>query len=179
MEVHIISRNYSMDDSIKQYIRKKLNKFSRFYSQIYSCEVILEEEKQNKKCEIVLALNKKHKVVATETSPDMHASFDNAVDNATKQLTRLHDKIFSSRRKLTLKNIIMGPVMKIKGGDRPDSEIVNVDTYADKPMSPEDAKLELKMTGAEFIMFKNADTGDTNVLYRKSDGNYGLVEPKF
>jgi putative sigma-54 modulation protein len=54
-----------------------------------------------------------------------------------------------------------------------------VDTYADKPMSPEDAKLELKMTGAEFIMFKNADTGDTNVLYRKSDGNYGLVEPKF
>lgn len=178
MEVHIISRNYSLGDDLKQYIQKKLEKLSRFYSRIYRCEVILDEEKLNKKVEIILSL-KRNRLIATEVSPDMHASFDTAMDNISKQLTRLHDKLFSSRRKMTLRNFIMGPVRKLKGGPKRGEEIVKTDDYADKPMSPEEAKLELEATGAEFVMFKNADTGETNVLYKKGDGTYGLIEPKF
>ncbi|MBD3380275.1 MAG: ribosome-associated translation inhibitor RaiA, partial [Candidatus Omnitrophica bacterium] len=51
--------------------------------------------------------------------------------------------------------------------------------FADKPMLPEEAKLELGLTDKDFMMFKNADTGEINLLYRKSDGNFGLIEPDF
>ena len=63
--------------------------------------------------------------------------------------------------------------------NEPHGEIIKTRTFADKPMLPEEAKLELEVMDRIFIMFKNADTGEMNVLYKRGDGNYGLIEPKF
>ena len=57
--------------------------------------------------------------------------------------------------------------------------IVKINAFADKPMLPEEARLELQLGKRDFIMFKNADTGEPNVLYKKEGGVYGLIEPKF
>ena len=57
--------------------------------------------------------------------------------------------------------------------------IVRANFFADKPMLPEEAKLELVLSGKNFLMFKNADTGEANVLYKREDGDYGLIEPNF
>ena len=58
-------------------------------------------------------------------------------------------------------------------------QIIQMNVFADKPMLPEEAKLELKLMDKSFIMFKNASTGEANVLYKRSDGNHGLIEPDF
>ena len=63
--------------------------------------------------------------------------------------------------------------------DIPRGEIVKVRAFADKPMLPEEARMEMDVMNRTFLMFKNADTGEVNVIYKKGDGNFGLIEPGF
>lgn len=180
MDINITGRNVELDEVLKDYIHKRLDKLERMYRRIYKCEVILEEEKIRKNAEIILYL-KHNRVVAKESSPDIYASIDNAAENIKKQVRRLNGKLNARRRKAMLGRI-MNP-FRGAGEARPLQEEVNriikVDTFAGKPMLPEEAKLELEVLDQAFIVFKNADTGEVNVIYKRGDGNYGLVEPTF
>ncbi len=88
MDINITGRNFDLDDSLKSYIHKKLDKLERLYRRIYKCEVILEEEKTRKNVEIVLYL-KRNRVIAKESSPDIYASIDSASGTIRKRLRRL------------------------------------------------------------------------------------------
>ena len=182
MQIAITGKNLDLDDSLKKYVYKKLGKLERLYGRIYKCEVILEEGKVLKNAEVILYL-KRNRVVAKESSPDLYASVDNAAEKVKKQLRRLSGRLSSRRRKVVLGNI-MKPVTRFRRtGKRiipeAEGEIVKTDFFADKPMLPEEARLELELMERNFIMFKNADTGEANVVYKRNDGRYGLVEPNF
>ena len=182
MEVNITSRNLEMDNYLKGYIQRRLGKFEKAYSRIYRTEVILDEEKLSKNVEVIIYL-KRNKVVAKESSPDIYASVDQAAESVKKQLRRLNGRLRSQRRKLVFKNV-MDPMRRFyPSRERSFSEekqlIVKTNVFADKPMLPEEAKMELQTGSKIFIMFKNSETGENNVIYKKEDGNYGLIEPKF
>ena len=182
MEVNITSRNLKMDNYLKGYIQRRLGKFEKAYSRIYRTEVILEEEKLRKNVEVIIYL-KRNKVIAKESSPDIYASVDQAAESVKKQLRRLNGRVRSQRRKLVFKNV-MEPMRRLyPGAERAFSEekqlIVKTDVFADKPLLPEEAKIELQTAKQNFLMFKNSETGENNVIYKRDDGNYGLIEPKF
>ena len=184
MDINITGRNIDLDDSVKTYIHKRLDKLEKLYRRIYKCEVILDEEKVRHNVEIIMYL-KRNRVVSKESSPDIYASIDLAADSAKKQLRRLHDRL-SSRRRRAVMGRIMSPITSSKGVGQvqielPEErgEIVKDDFSHDKPISPEDARVELEVQEKVFLVFKNSHTGEKNVLYKKSDGNYGLIEPKF
>jgi putative sigma-54 modulation protein len=182
MDITITGRNLDLDDSLKQYIHKKLDKLERVYRRIYKCEVILAEEKERKNVEIILYL-KRVRVVAKESSLDIFASVDSSSDSIKKQLRRLNGRLSSRRRKAMITRF-MKPVARFGASDEiefpgPEGEIIKTNTFANKPMLPDEAKLELDVLERTFIMFKNADTGEVNVIYKREDGNYGLIEPKF
>ncbi|MFH1553023.1 MAG: ribosome-associated translation inhibitor RaiA [Candidatus Omnitrophota bacterium] len=182
MDIKITGRNMDLDNSLKAYIHKRLDKLERLYRRIYKCEVVLAEEKVRKNTEIILYL-KRNRVIAKESSSDIYASIDNASENIKKQLRRLNGRL-SSRRRKNMFDKIMRPVTRFTGSEGaviPDEggSIIKSNAFADKPMLPDEAKLELELAGKNFIMFKNADTDEVNVLYKRGDGNYGLVEPSF
>jgi putative sigma-54 modulation protein len=183
MEIHITGRNVDMTASVKEYIHKKLDKVEKLYSRIYKCEVIIEEIKEMKIVEVILNL-KHHRVVAKESSPDLFASIDNAAESVKKQLTRAHGKVESKRRR-NIFSKIMSKVPGFRSDEQemfynvPNGEIIKTRVFADKPMLPEEAKLELEIMDRVFLVFKNADTSETNVIYKRNDGNYGLIEPQF
>lgn len=182
MDITITGRNLDLDDSLKRYIHKKLDKLERIYRRIYKCEVVLEEEKVRKNAEIILYL-KRNRVVAKESSPDIYASIDNASETIRKQLRRLSGKLSSKRRKAMLSKI-MRPVSRFSAAEEiiiseERGRIIKANFFADKPMLPEEARMELDIIGKNFIMFKNADTSEVNVLYKRGDRNYGLIEPNF
>jgi len=185
MNINITARNIELDDALKAYINKRVGKLERLYRRIYKCEVILEEEKIRKNAEVILYL-RRNQVIAKESTPDIYASVDNAVEIVKKQLRRLNDRVYSRRRRTVLGRFIR-PVTRFRkeakgrGGrvEVEQGDIVKMNYYADKPMMPEEAKLELDLNDKDFLMYKNAETGEVNVLYKKSDGNYGLVEPNF
>jgi putative sigma-54 modulation protein len=182
MDITITGRNIDLDDTLKEYIHKRLDKLDKVYRRIYKCEVILEEEKIRKNAEIILFL-KRNRIIAKESSPDIYASIDNATESVKKQMRRLSGRLGARRRKAVI-NKIINPVARFRtrgGAGMPQAggRIINSNTFADKPMLPEEAKLELEVLDRSFIVFKNADTGEVNVLYKRGDGNYGLVEPTF
>ncbi|MBD3425695.1 MAG: ribosome-associated translation inhibitor RaiA [Candidatus Omnitrophica bacterium] len=178
MEINITGRNIELNSTIKDYVQKKMDKLDQMYGRIYGCEVVLEEEKERKNVEVILYL-KKNKVVAKESSPDIFASIDNASENVKKQLRRLTGKLSSRRRKAMLGRL-MNPFRSAPGtAEKQQGMIVKSNTFADKPMLPEEAKLELDVLNRNFIVFRNAETGEVNVIYKRGDGNYGIVEPKF
>jgi len=182
MEVSITARNIEIDAKDKKYMIKKLQKIERLYRRVYKCEVIVEEEKERKTVEIILHL-KRTRIVAKYTSTDLLTSIDLALDKIKTQVRRLNDKV-SSKRKI---RSVFGRMMSRGSGFEDGKEtveaenrggIVKTDLFAGKPMSPEQAKLELEASGMDFIMFKNSETSESNVLYKRDDGVFGLVEPK-
>ncbi len=182
MDIRITSRNFELKDPLKRYIHKRLSKLERIYSRIYQCEVVLEENKIRGEVEVILSL-KRNRLVARESSKDIYASIDAAAESIKKQLRRLRDRVRSKRRKTVLRNI-MRPMARFRRGKETfqydgRESIVKINTFADKPMLPEEAKLELQMTEKNFLMFKNADTGEPNVIFSRDDGSYGLIEPGF
>ncbi|MDD4013282.1 MAG: ribosome-associated translation inhibitor RaiA [Candidatus Omnitrophica bacterium] len=186
MDMTITGRNITLNDHLKDYIHKRLDKVEKLYSRIYKCEVILDEERERKNVEVILYL-KRNRIVAKETTPDIYASIDNAAMSLKKQLRRLHGKVQSKRRKNIFAKIVgrvpgfrqTEPVEEDVMFDIPRGEIVKVRAFADKPMLPEEARMEMDVMNRTFLMFKNADTGEVNVIYKKGDGNFGLIEPGF
>ena len=181
MEIAITGRNLNLNDSIKKYINKRISKVERMYKRIYKCEVVLEEVKAMTNVEIIVYL-KSNKLIAKESTPDVYASIDNATGKINKQLRRLNGKLSSHRRKRVLDKFVRSmPFVKDEKIDYIVKEgiIIKTDAFADKPMIPEEAKLELGISEKSFSMFKNADTGEVNVIYKKKNGNFGLIEPRF
>lgn len=182
MDINITGRNIDLDDSIKDYIHRRMDKLGKLYRRIYRCEVILEEEKERKNAEVILYL-KRNRIIAKESSPDIYASIDNAAASIKKQVRRLNGRLGARRRKAMV-NRIINPMASFRGSKEMNvpegsGRVISTNTFADKPMLPEEAKLELEVMDKNFIVFKNADTGAVNVLYKRGDGNYGLVEPTF
>jgi putative sigma-54 modulation protein len=178
MNIKITGRNIDLTDDLKEYVNKRIGNLEHIYGRIGDCEVILEKAKIRHEAEVIMHL-KRARIIAKESSPDIYASIDNAAENAKKQLRRLRGRLRSRRRKAVL-NKIMNPVMRLRDmGARSSERIIRTNAFADKPMLPEEAKMELSLTNATFVMFKNADTGEVNVLYKRSDGNFGLIEPSF
>ena len=105
MEISITARNIDMNDSLKQYVHKKISKFNNIYKRIYKCDVVLDSEKERKNAEIILSL-KRSKLVAKESSIDIVAAVDIVVDKIKKQLRRMNGKIASKRRKKIIKRIV-------------------------------------------------------------------------
>jgi len=181
MDINITGRNIHLDEGLKKYIHKKLDKLEHLHSRIYSCSVVLEEERERKNVEIILGL-KKNRVVAKESSVDFLASVDLAYDSVKKQIRRLSGRVGDKRRRSMLGRIINPSGIFGRPADNESGQagdIIKSNMFADKPMLPEEAKLELDIMERDFLMFKNADTGDVNVIYHMKNGKYGLIEPEF
>jgi putative sigma-54 modulation protein len=101
MEISITGRNLELTPELKKYVTKKLGKIERFYSRIDKCDVVLEVEKIRHIAEVVVYL-RRTRIVAKESSRDIHSSIDSASDIIMKQLRRLRGKVFSKRRKAVM-----------------------------------------------------------------------------
>jgi putative sigma-54 modulation protein len=112
---------------------------------------------------------------ARESSTDMKASIDQLVEKLERQARRYRDK---RRRGPSRGNNDQGveAIPVVPSEETP--VIVKTKQFAIKPMTPEEAVLQLELIGHDFFVFQNADTNDVNVVYRRRDGNYGLIEPR-
>jgi putative sigma-54 modulation protein len=112
---------------------------------------------------------------ARESSTDMKASIDQLVEKLERQARRYRDK---RRRGPSRGNNDQGveAIPVVPSEETP--VIVKTKQFAIKPMTPEEAVLQLELIGHDVFVFPNADTNDVNVVYRRRDGNYGLIEPR-
>ena len=179
MQFQVKGRNLEVSDAIRSYAEQKLAKLER---QLNDPRVELELTVERNPS---IAAN--HVAEATiwtsgpvlrarESSSDMRASIDQLVEKLERQVKRYRSQGKARRRKARAN----GPAEEAMPvvADEAEPLIVKTKQFTVNPMTPEDAVLQLELIGHDFFVFRSADTGDVNVVYRRRDGNYGLIEPQ-
>ncbi len=177
MRISISGKNLEISDYLRDLVEKKVNKLERYFAQDTEVQVTLSVEKNRHIVEVTIPYDG-GLIRAEEVTGDMYASIDNVLDKLEKQILRHRTRLEKSLRTDAFK--YDEPLF---GGNYEDfeeetSRIVRVKRFNIKPMDEEEAMLQLEMLGHSFYVFINADTGKMNVLYKRKDGNYGLIEPE-
>ncbi|HUK93490.1 MAG TPA: ribosome-associated translation inhibitor RaiA [Gaiellaceae bacterium] len=180
MQFQVKGRNLEVSDSIRSYAEEKLGKLERqLKDPRIELELALERNPsiaENKVAEATI-WTKGPVLRAREASSDMRASIDQLVEKLERQVTRYRRQGRDRRRKAARANdsaLEATPVLR----DEESPLIVKTKQFAVKPMSPEEAVLQLELIGHDFFVFRNAESGEANVVYRRRDGDYGLIEPQ-
>jgi putative sigma-54 modulation protein len=180
----LIGRNLEITDAIRDYVEKKLSRLDRYQNGELMAKVVLSlagspHVEKRAKAEIQLDLPGGLMRVEEEDQ-DLYAAIDRMVDRLEVQLKRYRERRFVGRR-----HSYQGPpppeVRDMEALRKPEEEegprIVRVKRFEMKPMDPEEAVFQMEALGHDFFVFRNAKTDEINVVYRRKDGNYGLIEP--
>ena len=188
MDVLVKGRNIPVTEALERYATEKVERVGRFFDEGRSdsraeVELIHERNRAISEPEVAEATLFINGAVlkASEASEDMYASIDRMSDKLERQVKRYRGRQID-RWQGQLKNT---PDFKDEAAqpfvmeDEEDLEarIVRTKQFQMKPMSEEEAVLQLELLEHNFYVFTSADTGDINVVYRRRDGNYGLIEP--
>ena len=174
MEVTITGKEIKVTDAIKDYVEKKLGRVEKYFDQS-TADVTLKADRNEQTAEIFVKANG-CTYMAAAVDKDLYASIDKDMDILEGQIRKEKTKRERMQREGSLKTMVEPKdiVSEIK------DEIVKTYYYEIKPITPEDAVLELQSRPTHnFLTFINVETGKVNVIYNLKDGkNYGLVEPE-
>ena len=180
MQFQVKGRNLEVSDAIRSYAEQKLAKLERQLNDPrVELELTVERNPSiaaNHVAEATIWTNGPV-LRARESSSDMRASIDQLVEKLERQVKRYRSQGRARRRKGARGNGPMEETIPVVP-DEAEPMIVKTKQFAVNPMTPEDAVLQLELIGHDFFVFRSADTGDVNVVYRRRDGNYGLIEPQ-
>lgn len=168
MKVTITGRKVSLKDVFKEKVEERLAKFNRFFEDDAQAFVTVTVEGGRQTVEITIK-NKGMIYRAEETTRDMQYSFDDAADIIMRQITRNKSRLEKRLRK--------GAFANVEETSEADFNVVKVKTFNVKPMGVDEAILEMNLVGHEFFAFLNDQTNAVNVVYRRKEGGYGLLEP--
>ena len=177
MRLQVKGKNVEVSEQIRAYAEEKLGKLERQLNGPTRVEVELAVERNpsiaaNNVAEATI-WTKGPVLRARESSADMKASIDQLADKLERQVNRYRSK----RRRYGERPEAAG-AEPLAPEDSDGLPIVKTKQFAVKPMSPEEAVLQLELIGHDFFVFRNADSGEVNVVYRRRDGGYGLIEPQ-
>ncbi|HEY8344733.1 MAG TPA: ribosome-associated translation inhibitor RaiA [Bacillota bacterium] len=176
MEVKILGKNIDLTDALRQYAEKKVEKIGKFFAQEpLEAQVSLGIERGLHIVDITISINGLL-LRGEEKTGDMYASIDGAVDKIERQIRKYKTRI---NRRLREENKVVIPPSKEKVEEAPEPKVVRTKRFAIKPMSTEEAIMQMDLLGHDFFVYFNADTEEVNVVYKRKDGNYGLIEPEF
>ena len=180
MRLQVKGKNVEISDSLRLYAQEKLGKLDKHLNDAARLELELAVEKNPSIAESQIAegtiWTKGPVLRARESSPDMRASIDLLVEKLERQARRYRDKRRPRTGGRAGAAVEAETVAVVTDEESP--VIVKTKQFAVKPMTPEEAVLQLELIGHDFFVFQNADTTDVNVVYRRRDGDYGLIEPQ-
>ncbi|MBR5948902.1 MAG: ribosome-associated translation inhibitor RaiA [Clostridia bacterium] len=172
MIVTIIGKSMEITDYLKELTLKKLEKLEKYFPQDTEAQVVMSVEKSRHSIEITIPY-RGGIIRGEETTTDMYASIDNVIAKLDRQILKHKTKLSKNLR-------YEEEAAAEEYDDDYESngpEIVKVKRFSMKPMSVEEAMLQMDLLGHSFFVFTNGETGEINVLYSRKDGNYGLIEP--
>jgi ribosome hibernation promoting factor len=176
MQLEVKGKNVEVSDSIRSYAENKLRKLERQLSPPTVVELELTVERnpsisQNQVAEATV-WTKGPVLRAREASSDMKASIDQLTEKLARQVKRYREKRRQEPRRGE------HPAPAFEAPDESEPLIVKSKQFPVKPMSPDEAVLQLELVGHDFFVFQNAESGDVNVVYRRRDTTFGLIEPQ-
>ncbi|SDJ92947.1 ribosome hibernation-promoting factor, HPF/YfiA family [Natronincola ferrireducens] len=178
MKVIISGKNIEVTDALKGIVESKISKLDKYFNEGAEAQATLTVEKSRQIIEVTIPINGSI-LRAEESTHDMYTSIDKVVDKLIRQLTkhktRLERNRVSNYETIRFENILLSENEE----ESFEPKIVKTKRFALKPMNSEEAVLQMDLIGHNFFVFANADTDEVNVVYKRRDGNYGLIEPEF
>lgn len=176
MNINVRGKQIKVTDALKDYVEKRVGKLGKYSDDFTEVHVTLSVEKARQRVEVTAPLNG-FILRGEEETEDMYSSIDLVVDKLERQMEKYRQKIGKKRTK-TIKDepsFILDSDEEIVGKDA----IVRNKKFPAKPMSVDEAVMQMNLIGHSFFVFMNAETEDMNVVYKRKDGDYGLMEPEF
>jgi len=179
MQITVTGRHFEVTDALRQHISDKLQKIDRFLSRITDVHVVLSVEKHRHSAEINLSQANGNTLRSLEETHDMYESVDKVIEKIEKQARKLNNKRETSRKgRKSTKDLPLADDDDVPdAGETP--TVVRTQKFAVKPMPVDEAAMQLRMSPEDFLMFLNAESQQINVMYKRKDGTYGLIEPEF
>lgn len=176
MLINFTGKNVQVTEDMRQMAENQLNKLDKYFNEEVRCNVTFSEFKENSVVEITI--NLPGSFIRSEVSdPDLRTALDRATDRLARQIRKHKTKLkkkYQGKETIRIDNIPDWPVQD----DSSDSDkIIKIKTFSTKPMSEDEAILQLELVGHNFYVFNNSESNQMNVLYKRQNGGYGLLIP--
>ncbi len=179
MEVRFFTRNIELPGDIKDYMEKKLLKIEKFFDRILDTQVVLNYKRGMNVVEITANVNG---VImrGEDYAPDLRKAFDKALKNIERQVKK-HKSYLTDKARMKVQEVsfdIDSDIVAPQQEREESHEIVKRKKFSVDVMTPVEATMQMELLGHPFFVFKNYETGEINVVYRREEGGFGLLEPK-
>ncbi len=176
MDIIITGRKVNLRDNFKDMVRDKLSKFDRIFGESEKAYVTVTVESRYQRVEITI--RHQNKVYRSESdTDDMNESLDNAINAIGRQIRKNKSRLQKQIRSEVIDDYIAHDKFDVSDAGENKIEIARTKKIPVKPLSVEEAILEMDLVGHQFYMFTNCETDEINVVYKRKDGKYGLLEP--
>ncbi|MDD2580555.1 MAG: ribosome-associated translation inhibitor RaiA [Desulfuromonadaceae bacterium] len=180
MQVAMTFRHMEQSEALKAYAEEKLERVRKYIDDPINVQVYFSVEKKIRHVVEIVINSRGISTKASDTTHDMYAAIDAVIDKIERQLVRYKEKIKAHKpngdehgRQISKK---IFEAESLEGGT--ESVVIRTTTETVKPMSVEEAVMQMDLLHKDFIVFTDADSSEINVMYRRKDGNIGLIEPQ-
>lgn len=177
MRYIISGKNIDVTEGLKTAVYEKIGKLERYFTPETEIHVTLSVEKERQKIEITIPM-KGNIIRAEQVSTDMYVSIDLVEEVIERQLRKYKNKLIEQKQA----SINFNQAFVDDTDDDYEDEEINIirtKRFAIKPMDAEEACIQMELLGHDFFVFRNADTEEVNVVYKRKGNTFGLIEPEF
>lgn len=174
MKFIIIGRNIDVTEGLKSAVQEKLGKLERYFTPETEIHVTLSVEKDRQKIEVTIPV-KGNIIRSEQVSSDMYVSIDLVEEVIERQLRKYKTKIANQQQ---AGGNFQKEFVEDEFLEDEEVKIIRTKKFGIKPMYPEDACVQMELLGHNFYVFRNAETDEVNVVYKRKGNTYGLIEPE-
>ena len=174
MKFIIIGRNIDITEGLKSAVQEKLGKLERYFTPETEIHVTLSVEKDRQKIEVTIPV-KGNIIRSEQVSSDMYVSIDLVEEVIERQLRKYKTKIVNQQQ---AGGNFQKEFVEDEFLEDEEVNIIRTKKFGSKPMYPEDACVQMELLGHNFYVFRNAETDEVNVVYKRKGNTYGLIEPE-
>ncbi len=179
MQIQVTFRHVEPSESVKEYAREKVGKIQKYLDGPIEANITLGVEKHRHEADVVIIANG-FKIHGQETTGDLFSAIDLVMDKLDKQVKRYRDKLKTAGRgnKKATEVPFKVDVFEAESVSEDKPRIITTKSLTAKPMDADEAAMQLDLSRDDFLVFLNSRTEVLNVIYRRADGNFGLIEPQ-
>jgi putative sigma-54 modulation protein len=179
MKVTVIAKNIELTPALKEMVEKKISKLEKYFGPNVEARATLSVQKNRQRVEVTIPFNG---VIlrGEEVTDDMYKSIDLVEEKLVRQIRKQRTKLSRKNNSGSLRYPEFNSLeFKNEDTDEDTSRIVKTKSFNVKPMSADEAVLQMELLGHSFFVYQDADTNNVSVVYKRKDGNYGLIEPEY
>ena len=176
MKIKITGRNIELTEGLKAAVEEKLSKLDKYFTEDTQANVTLSVEKERQKIEVTIPV-KGNIIRSEQVSNDMYVSIDLVEEVIERQMKKYRNKLVARQQEPG--EFFAEEFISKAEDEEEEINIIRSKKFGMKPMYPEDACVQMELLGHNFFVFRNAETDEVNVVYKRKGSTYGLIEPEF